>query len=94
MTPFICYMARRADIRHEAVEFLAQAHAFGRKGSRRIQHVPRCGPGFRGAAIDLHDIGGRFKGSLGDILNAARDFLSRRALLLPPRFVYRQDRER
>src|SRR6202795_2165564 len=65
----------RADVAHEAVEFLAQACAFGRQRPRRIQHVFGRRAGFRGAAIHLHDIGGGFTGSLGDALNAAGDVL-------------------
>jgi hypothetical protein len=61
------------DIRHEAVEFLSQPRAFSRKGARRIQHIRRCGAGFRGAAIDLHDIGGS-----GKILVKAPNSLARR----------------
>ena len=73
---------RRADIRHEAVELFAQPRAFARQGARRIQHLLRGRAGFGGAAIDLHDVGGGFLGALRDVLNAARDFLRRRALLL------------
>ncbi len=49
---------------------------------RRIQHLLGSRAGFGGAAVDLHDVGGGFLGALGDVLNAARDFLRRRALLL------------
>src|ERR1700728_2339292 len=66
----------RADIRHEAVEFLTQPRAFGRERSCRAQHILRCRPGFRGAAIDPHDVGGSLLRALGDVLNAARDLTS------------------
>src|SRR5260221_5530248 len=72
----------RADIGHEAVEFLAQPRAFARQRACRIQYILRRGPGFGGAAIDLGDIGGGLVGALGDALNPAGDLLGCRALLL------------
>ena len=50
----------RADIRHEAVELLAQARAFARQ--RRAEFSTSSGgrAGFGGAAVDLHDVGGGF----------------------------------
>src|ERR1700712_5775360 len=72
----------RSDIRHETAEFLAQPRAFCGKALGRIQHLLRGGPGFGGAAIDLHDAGGGLVGALRDVLDAARDLLGRRALLL------------
>ena len=50
--------------------------------ARRVQHFLRCGTGFGRAAIDFHDVGGGIVGALRDGLNAARDFLGRRTLLL------------
>src|SRR3954447_23397087 len=79
MTPLKWPRLRRADIRHEAIEFLAQPRAFGRKTFRRIQHLLGGRTGLGSAAIHLHDIGGRFMGSLRDALNTARDLLGSRA---------------
>src|SRR5580704_5499347 len=72
----------RADIRHEAVELLAQPCALARQCLGGVQHFLGGGAGFGRAAIDLHDVGSRLMGALGDALDAARDFLGRRALLL------------
>jgi hypothetical protein len=72
----------RADIGHEAAEFLAQPRTFARQRACRIQYVLRRRPGFGGAAIDLGDIGSGLVSALRDALNAAGDFLGCRALLL------------
>src|SRR5258708_31250293 len=73
---------RRPDIRHEAIELFAQTRAFARKGFGGTEHFLRGRPGFGGAAIDLHDVGGGLLRTLRDVLHAARDLLRRGALLL------------
>src|SRR4029077_587696 len=82
MTPLKWRILCRANILHEAVELGAQARAFARQRPCRAQHLFRGRAGFGGAAIDLHDVDGGILGPLRDVLDVARDFLRRRALLL------------
>ncbi|GCC47420.1 hypothetical protein chiPu_0031797, partial [Chiloscyllium punctatum] len=73
---------RRADVRHEAIELLAQPRTLDRQRTRRVQHFLGGGSGLGRTAVDLGDAGCGFLGALRDVLNAARDFLRCRALLL------------
>src|SRR5215218_1324406 len=70
-------ISSRPDIRHETIEFFAQAGAFARQRARRIEHFLGSGAGFGGAAVDVHDVGGGLLRALRNILDAARDLLRR-----------------
>ena len=55
-----------ADVRHEAIEFFAEARAFARQAARRILSTSSAA-----ARVDLHDVGGGFLRALRDVLAAA-----------------------